>query len=158
RRRCWRNSAPALPTTRYPDSCSRSTPCRSRLARRWIGGEPRSSPSRRWARRPGEGLAVADEVKVERHGAGLGGTIHRQERMNALSQGVHDRMRETWVSLKSDRSARSIVITGAGNRAFCTGMDLKAFGERGGYRETKADVHEELRLTPMQCDVWLPTI
>ena len=53
---------------------------------------------------------------------------------------------------------RAIVITGAGERAFCTGMDLKAFAERGGPRPVKADVHEELRLTPLHCDVWLPTI
>src|SRR5262245_52499257 len=101
---------------------------------------------------------MSDELKVERHGAVLIVTIDRPERMNALSQAVHDGLRETWASLKADRSVRSIVITGAGERAFCTGMDLAAFGERGGYRETKADVHEELRLTPMHCDVWLPTI
>jgi enoyl-CoA hydratase/carnithine racemase len=101
---------------------------------------------------------VSDELKVERHGAVLVVTIDRQERMNALSRTVHDGLRETWTSLKEDRSVRSIVITGAGERAFCTGMDLQAFGERGGYRETKADVHEELRLTPLHCDVWLPTI
>src|SRR5262245_5305029 len=101
---------------------------------------------------------MADELKVERHGAVLVVTIDRQERMNALSQAVHDGMRETWASLKEDRSVRSIVITGAGERAFCTGMDLAAFRERGGHRETKADVHEELCLTPLHCDVWLPTI
>lgn len=101
---------------------------------------------------------MSDELKVERHGAVLIVTIDRQERMNALSQAVHDGLRETWTSLEGDRSVRSIVITGAGERAFCTGMDLQAFAERGGYRESKADVHEELRLTPLHCDVWLPTI
>ncbi len=37
-------------------------------------------------------------------------------------------------------------------------MDLKAFAERGGPREVTEDVHEELRVTPLHCDVWLPTI
>ena len=37
-------------------------------------------------------------------------------------------------------------------------MDLQAFAERGGPRPVKADVHEELRVTPLHCDVWLPTI
>jgi (E)-benzylidenesuccinyl-CoA hydratase len=78
--------------------------------------------------------------------------------MNALSQEVHDELLATWTSLRTDRSVRSIVITGAGERAFCTGMDLKSFAERGGPRPVKADVHEELRLTPLHCDVWLPTI
>jgi enoyl-CoA hydratase/carnithine racemase len=101
---------------------------------------------------------MADGLKVERHGPVLVVTIDRQERMNALSQEVHDDLLATWTSLRTDRSVRSIVLTGAGDRAFCTGMDLKAFAERGGPRPVKADVHEQLRVTPLHCDVWLPTI
>ena len=101
---------------------------------------------------------MSDELRVERTGRVLVVTIDRQERMNALSQEVHDDLLATWTGLKTDPSVRAIVVTGAGDRAFCTGMDLKAFAERGGPRPVKDDVHEELRLTPLQCDVWLPTI
>jgi enoyl-CoA hydratase/carnithine racemase len=101
---------------------------------------------------------VSDELRVERRGRVLVVTIDRQERMNALSQEVHDDFLATWTALKTDATVRAIVITGAGERAFCTGMDLKAFAERGGPRPVKDDVHEELRLTPLHCDVWLPTI
>jgi enoyl-CoA hydratase/carnithine racemase len=101
---------------------------------------------------------VSEELKVERRGPVLVVTIDRQERMNALSQQVYDDLLETWTSLKRDSTIRAIVITGAGSRAFCTGMDLQAFAERGGPRPVKADVHEELRTTPLECDVWLPTI
>ncbi len=101
---------------------------------------------------------MSDELHLERCGPVLVVTIDRQKRMNSLSQEVHDGLRETWTGLKTDRSARAIVITGAGERAFCTGMDLKAFAERGGPRHVKDDVHEEMRLTPLNCDVWLPTI
>jgi enoyl-CoA hydratase/carnithine racemase len=101
---------------------------------------------------------MADGLGVERIGRVLVVTIDRQDRMNALSQEVHDGLLETWTSLQGDRSVRAIVITGAGERAFCTGMDLKAFAERGGPRPVKDDVHEELRVTPMHCGVWLPTI
>ena len=101
---------------------------------------------------------MSDELKVERRGHVLVVTIDRQERMNALSQQVYDDLLETWTSLKNDRTIRSIVVTGAGSRAFCTGMDLKAFAERGGPRPVKADVHAELQVTPLHCDVWLPTI
>jgi enoyl-CoA hydratase/carnithine racemase len=101
---------------------------------------------------------VSDELKVERRGPVLVVTIDRQERMNALSQQVYDDLLETWTSLKTDSTIRAIVVTGAGSRAFCTGMDLQAFAERGGPRPAKADVHEELRTTPLECDVWLPTI
>jgi enoyl-CoA hydratase/carnithine racemase len=101
---------------------------------------------------------VPEELEVERRGPVLVVTIDRQERMNALSQEVKDGLLDLWTSLGSDRSVRAIVITGAGPRAFCTGMDLKAFAERGGPPPVKDDVHEELRLTPLECDVWLPTI
>jgi enoyl-CoA hydratase/carnithine racemase len=101
---------------------------------------------------------VSDDLKVDRRGSVIVVTIDRQERMNSLSQEVHDDLLATWTGLKTDRSVRAIVITGAGERAFCTGMDLKAFAERGGPRPIKADVHEELRVTPLHCDVWLPTI
>lgn len=101
---------------------------------------------------------MTDELKVERQGRVLVVTIDRQARMNALNQAVQDSLHETWTSLKSDRRVRAIVITGAGERAFCTGMDLQDFAERGGPRPAKADVHEELRQTPLECDVWLPTI
>jgi enoyl-CoA hydratase/carnithine racemase len=103
-------------------------------------------------------IDVSDGLKVERRGPVMVVTIDRQDRMNALSQEVYDDLLATWTSLKADRSVRAIVITGAGDRAFCTGMDLKAFAERGGPRPVKADVHEELRVTPLHCDVWLPTI
>ena len=101
---------------------------------------------------------MADELQVERRGRVLVVTIDRQERMNSLSPAVNEGLEATWESLKGDRSVRAIVITGAGDRAFCTGMDLKAAAERGGPRPVKDDVHEELRLTPLHCDVWLPTI
>jgi enoyl-CoA hydratase/carnithine racemase len=105
---------------------------------------------------------VTDELRVERRGPVLVVTIDRQARMNALSQQVHDDLLATWTALKDDRSAngsiRAIVITGAGERAFCTGMDLQDFAARGGHRAVKDDVHDELKDTPLQCDVWLPTI
>ena len=101
---------------------------------------------------------MGDGLRVERHGRVLVVTIDRQDRMNALSQEVSDGLRETWTSLADDRSVRAIVITGAGTRAFSTGMDLKAFAERGGPRPIKADVHAELCVTPLHCDVWLPTV
>jgi enoyl-CoA hydratase/carnithine racemase len=101
---------------------------------------------------------VSDELTVERHGRTLVVTIDRQDRMNALSPQIHDDLLATWTSVRTDPTVRAIVVTGAGDRAFCTGMDLKAAAERGGPRPVKADVHDELRLTPLHCDVWLPTI
>jgi enoyl-CoA hydratase/carnithine racemase len=101
---------------------------------------------------------MGDGLTVERSGRVLLVTIDRQARMNALSPEIYEELLETWMSIPSDRSVRSIIITGAGDRAFCTGMDLKATAERGALRRVKPNVHEEMRVTPLQCDVWLPTV
>jgi len=101
---------------------------------------------------------VFDELRVERRRAVLVVTINRPDRMNALSQEVYDGLRDTWLSLADDPSIRAIVVTGAGDRAFCTGMDLKAFVERSGPRPLKPDVQDEMTVTPLNCDIWLPTI
>ena len=87
---------------------------------------------------------MSDELKIERRGQVLVVTIDRQERLNALSQQIYDDLLETWTSLKTDRSVRSIVITGAGTRAFCTGMDLQDFQTRGGHRPAQDDVRQKL--------------
>jgi enoyl-CoA hydratase/carnithine racemase len=101
---------------------------------------------------------VGDGLRVERRGPVLVVTIDRPERMNALSAAIHDDLLATWTALQDDRSVRAIVVTGAGDRAFCTGMDLKDAAARGGPRPIGTDVHAELRVTPLHCDVWLPTI
>lgn len=101
---------------------------------------------------------MTDELKVEQRGPVLVVTIDRQDRMNALSPGVREGIRETWSSLERRPDVRAVVITGAGQRAFCTGMDLKALAEAGKHREVNADVHEELSNTPLECGAWVPTI
>jgi enoyl-CoA hydratase/carnithine racemase len=101
---------------------------------------------------------MTEELKVERRGRVLVVTINRPERMNALNQGVYDALEATWRSLHDDQEIRAIVITGSGERAFSVGMDLKDFAARGGPRPVKENVHDELKVSPLSCDVWLPTI
>jgi enoyl-CoA hydratase/carnithine racemase len=101
---------------------------------------------------------MTDELKVERRGRVLVVTINRPDRMNALNQTVYDGLEATWRSLADDGEIRAIVITGAGDRAFSVGMDLKDFAARGGPRPVKENVHDELKVSPMSCGVWLPTI
>jgi enoyl-CoA hydratase/carnithine racemase len=101
---------------------------------------------------------MSEQLLVERRGRVLVVTINRPERMNALNQEVYDGLRETWESLHGDEEIRAIVITGAGDRAFSVGMDLKDHAERGGPRPHKEKVSDELKVSPLSCDVWLPTI
>ena len=52
-------------------------------------------------------------------------TIDRPERMNALDRPTLAAGRDFIRDIHYDRSARVLVVTGAGDRAFCAGADLK---------------------------------
>ena len=53
-------------------------------------------------------------------------TIDRPDRMNAVDQATERELIATWEKIERDRSVRVVVLTGAGERAFCTGADMKS--------------------------------
>lgn len=55
-------------------------------------------------------------------------TINRPERRNALSWDVVRGLREGVAAAKSDQDVRVLVLTGAGEKAFCAGADLSGMG------------------------------
>jgi len=52
-------------------------------------------------------------------------TLNRPEAMNALSKALRAALQQAIVELDADDSVRVIVLTGAGERAFTAGLDLK---------------------------------
>jgi methylglutaconyl-CoA hydratase len=50
--------------------------------------------------------------------------IDREERRNAINKGVISGIQSAVVAAQDDASVRSIVLTGAGRKAFCAGADL----------------------------------
>lgn len=56
--------------------------------------------------------------------------INRPQRSNALSRSLTEEMIEALITADEDPDVRAIVITGAGERAFCAGADLKDNRER----------------------------
>jgi enoyl-CoA hydratase/carnithine racemase len=65
-------------------------------------------------------------VKVSRQEARLVLTIDRPERRNALNADVIGALQEALFRVKSDDTVRAVVLTGAGDEAFCAGADLGA--------------------------------
>ncbi|WP_027016774.1 enoyl-CoA hydratase/isomerase family protein [Comamonas composti] len=65
------------------------------------------------------------ELDVRRQDGVLWLTICREERRNALSPGVLQGLCEAFAQAAQDRSLRAIVLTGAGDKAFCAGADLQ---------------------------------
>lgn len=62
-------------------------------------------------------------------------TINRPERRNALSWSVVSEIRETLRTIKVDPEVRVVVLTGAGDRAFCAGADLSGMAEGAAFLE-----------------------
>jgi enoyl-CoA hydratase/carnithine racemase len=63
-------------------------------------------------------------VRVERRGPAAWLTIDREDRRNALSPEVIEGLLEGLGSAATDPEVRVVVITGAGDHAFCAGGDL----------------------------------
>jgi enoyl-CoA hydratase/carnithine racemase len=80
-------------------------------------------------------------IRVEQRGNVAVWTIDRPDRMNALSRGTLIAFGELARKAVVDPAVRAIVITGAGDKAFCAGADLK---ERQGMTENDVRVQVEL--------------
>jgi len=52
-------------------------------------------------------------------------TINRPERRNALNRAAHEELERVWNDLERRKDARVIILTGAGDKAFCAGHDMK---------------------------------
>ncbi|MBI4393556.1 MAG: enoyl-CoA hydratase/isomerase family protein [Euryarchaeota archaeon] len=56
-------------------------------------------------------------------------TLNRSESMNAIDPETNDLLVAAWKKYRDDPSLRCAVLTGAGDKAFCAGADLKRMGE-----------------------------
>ncbi len=52
-------------------------------------------------------------------------TIDRPEVLNAVDAATERELDGIWNTIEADRDVRAVVLTGAGERAFCTGADMK---------------------------------
>lgn len=68
---------------------------------------------------------LSGSVRVDRDGAVATVTLDRPQAMNALDNATKVDLRDRLHELGADESVRAVVLTGAGDRAFCTGQDLK---------------------------------
>jgi enoyl-CoA hydratase/carnithine racemase len=74
---------------------------------------------------------------VTQDGAILTVTIDRQERLNALHSPAHFELSAIFDTFERDPGLRVAIVTGAGQKAFCAGNDLK-FQAEGGTLERPA--------------------
>jgi enoyl-CoA hydratase/carnithine racemase len=78
------------------------------------------------------------DVRYEVDGPVARATIDRPERRNAMSFGVMEGLQDAVSQAKADDAVRVLVLTGAGEKAFCAGADLGA----GGIAEGASAAHD----------------
>jgi enoyl-CoA hydratase len=67
-----------------------------------------------------------DPIRYESHGPAIWLVIDRAKRSNALNDAAIEGLLEGLGRAADDPGARAVVITGAGDRAFCSGADLSS--------------------------------
>jgi dihydroxynaphthoic acid synthetase len=85
-------------------------------------------------------------------------TINRPDRMNAFRGRTVDELISAFKHAWSDRRVAAVILTGAGDRAFCAGGDVKERAETGSYGETEWGTFEIERLHRMIRDIPKPVI
>ena len=78
-----------------------------------------------------------ETILYEERGAVAIVTLNRPEVHNAFNLQMQHELKRVWRSLRTNDGVRAVVLTGAGEKAFCTGIDRKE--AVGGYLERPAD-------------------
>jgi E-phenylitaconyl-CoA hydratase len=85
-------------------------------------------------------------------------TLNRPDVGNALSRAMRPVVQAIWEDVKEDDSVRALIITGAGDRHFCTGLDLAEANVSGGTSTGGGRVKKEIVWSPLHAEVWKPVI
>ena len=77
-------------------------------------------------------------------------TINRPDRLNATDDLARTELGMAWARVRDDPDIRVAIITGAGDRAFCAGQDIRATAEGG--------IRNKVPGSRLHHDVWKPVI
>jgi len=77
-------------------------------------------------------------------------TLNRPDRLNATDDTSRRELGEAWALVRDDPDVRVAIITGAGERAFTVGQDIKATSEKG--------IKNKVPGSRLHHDVWKPVI
>ncbi len=85
-------------------------------------------------------------------------TLNRPEALNAINPALRDGLDDAMERVRNDKTVRVAIVTGAGDRAFCAGADLK-------WRSQNEDLLQEIdtrgnrpRFVMPGFDLWKPVI
>lgn len=89
-------------------------------------------------------------------------TIDRPERRNAITPQMHAELAPLFARIATDREVRVVVISGAGDKAFCVGADFSGMQDNldaGGYEDGHPGLmHESAAIVRSQLSIHQPMI
>ncbi|WP_217177416.1 enoyl-CoA hydratase/isomerase family protein [Streptomyces sp. AC495_CC817] len=85
-------------------------------------------------------------------------TLDRPDRLNAIDLPMAEQLALFWQELRFDETVRSVVVTGAGERAFCTGLDRDAASAVPQPNSPYTIEDPLLKIGPKSNDCWKPLI
>ncbi|WP_328838569.1 enoyl-CoA hydratase/isomerase family protein [Streptomyces europaeiscabiei] len=85
-------------------------------------------------------------------------TLDRPEKLNAIDLPTAEQLTLLWRELRYDDTVRAVVLTGAGDRAFCTGLDRDAAKAVPQPNSPYTIEDPLLRVGPKSNDLWKPVI
>src|SRR5436190_15019696 len=83
-------------------------------------------------------------------------TLNRPEKLNSFNQRMCDEFSAVWTALRDDDDVRVVVLRAAGDRAFCTGVDVVEGINMADNPWSQLD--PGLQLSPKQNSVWKPVV
>ena len=101
---------------------------------------------------------MAEELLVDTVDGVTTFTINRPDVHNALSWSVLTELRSAVEAARDDPTIRVVVLTGAGERAFCAGADLSGMGAGADYADVHASRGELARLFSALWALGKPTV
>ncbi|WP_208644101.1 enoyl-CoA hydratase-related protein [Glutamicibacter nicotianae] len=85
-------------------------------------------------------------------------TINRPERYNAFRSQTVEELIKAFRAAWADRQVQAVILTGAGQKAFCTGGDVKQRAETGDYGPSESGMFEIGNLHKLIRDIPKPVI
>lgn len=96
------------------------------------------------------------DLDIDRHGVATI-VINRPERLNAMDQATYDALSHTWIRVRDDKDIRVAIVTGAGEKSFTVGADIKSFLTTEGNAENFW-LTQQGQLLNRGLEVWKPVI
>jgi enoyl-CoA hydratase/carnithine racemase len=88
-------------------------------------------------------------------------TLDRPDAYNAFNAAMCEEMAAMWAHVRDDTTIRAVVVTGAGAKAFCTGIDRSEVPSEGGAEFTFSPFTYEdpgRQLGPRSNECWKPVV